>query len=115
MEIKITFHNMQHSSVLEQHAHQKLQKIEEVLKAQANMSPFNVEMWLTANKQHPHHTAKLHVKTPTFDLSTHHEGPDMYIAIDTAIDKMIAVVKKEKERLTEKTQNPDTPKKNFSR
>jgi ribosomal subunit interface protein len=115
MEIKITFHNMPHSSVLEQHAQAKLKKIEEILKAQAHMSPFTVEMWLTANKQHPHHAAKIHVKTPCFDLIAHHEGPDMYIAIDTAIDKMITVIKKEKEQLTEKTQNPDTPKKNFSR
>ncbi|MFA6263659.1 MAG: ribosome-associated translation inhibitor RaiA [Candidatus Babeliales bacterium] len=115
MEIKITFHNMPHSPVLEQHATAKLKKIEEILKAQAHMSPFTVEMGLTANKQHPHHAARLHVKTRTFNLNTHQEGPDMYIAIDTAIDKMVAMIIKEKEQLTERTQNPDTDKKNFSR
>lgn len=115
MEIKITFHNMPHSPVLEQHTHQKLQKITEILKAQAHQTPFTVTMWLTANKQHPHHSAKLHVKTPCFDVNTGHEGPDMYIAIDSAIDKMISVIKKEKEQLTEKTHKPETDKKNFSR
>ena len=106
---------MPHSAIIEQHAQEKVKKIAEILKAQAHMSPFTIEIWLTANKQHPHHSVKLHLKTPTFDLNVHNEGPDMYIAIDTAIDKMIALVKKEKEQLTEKTQNPDTPKKKFSR
>jgi ribosomal subunit interface protein len=115
MEIKISFQNMPHSTVIDQHARTKLSKIEEILKGQARATPFNVEMWLTANKQHPHHEANLHVKTPVFNLDAHDEGPDMYIVIDTVIDRMIGMLKKEKERLIEKTHKAETPKKNFSR
>lgn len=106
---------MPHSAPLEQHALTKLTKIEEILKAQAEATPFTVEMWLKANKQHPHHAAELHVRTPIFNLHAHDEGPDMYIVADNTIDKMVTLLKKEKERMLEKFQKPETDKKNFSR
>jgi ribosomal subunit interface protein len=106
---------MPHSDPLEQHAREKIAKIEDILKTQANASPFNVELWLKSNKLHPHHAAELHIKTPIFNLHTHEEGADMYIVVDTTIDKMITLIKKEKERLMDKIQKPETDKKNFSR
>lgn len=106
---------MPHSEPLELHAREKLKKINEILQAQAKATPFSIEMWLKANKQHPHHAAELHVRTPIFNLNAHDEGPDMYIVVDTVIDKMITIIKKEKERLIDKHHKPDTDKKNFSR
>ena len=106
---------MPHSAPLEDHAREKLNKLKTILKAQADASPFYVELWLKANKQHPHHAAELHVRTPIFNLHTHDEGPDMYIVLDNAIDKMVVLAKKEKERNLDRTHKPDTEKKKFSR
>lgn len=115
MNIKISFHNMPHSEPLELHARGKLTKIEELLKNQAYATPFNVELWLKANKQHPHHASELNIKTPIYNLHAHSEGPDMYMVIDTTVDKMVALLKKEKERMLDKAHKPDTEKKTFSR
>ena len=115
MDVKITFHNMPHSAPLEEHAREKLGKLETILKAQSHASPFFVELWLKANKQHPHHAAELHVRTALFNLHTHNEGADMYVVVDSVIDKMVVLTKKEKDRHMDKTHKPDTDKKKFSR
>lgn len=115
MNIKITFQGMPHSDPLEAHSREKLAKIEEILRGQADATPFNIELWLKANKLHPHHRAELHVKTPIFNCNAHDEGPDMYISVDNAIDKVIKQLKKGKERMLDKHHKPETDKKNFSR
>jgi ribosomal subunit interface protein len=115
MNVKISFHNMPHSEPMEQHAREKLQKLLEYLKDQKNMTPLSVEMWLKANKQHPHHAVEINLKSRTLTLHAHHEGPDLYLAIDTAIDKMITQLIKEKERMIEKNHKPETDKTKFSR
>lgn len=113
MNIKISFHNMSHSQPMEDHAQEKLQKIVEI--CGTDQSPLNIELWLKANKLHPHHSAELHVKTAKFNLNAHDEGTDMYIVIDNTIDKMVGLLKKDKERSREKYHKPETEKKNFSR
>jgi ribosomal subunit interface protein len=113
MKTKITFHNMPHSVPMEAHALQKLEKISEFLKNIQDIEPLYAELWLKANKQHPHHASELHIKTPFFDLHTHDEGADMYIVIDSTIDKMVKLIKKEKERFRDKVRKPLTAKKEF--
>ncbi len=115
MNIKISFHNMPHSDPMEHHIRAKLVKISEILQGQADATPFNIEVWLKANKLHPHHRVEIHVKTPIVDLHAHDEGTDMYIAADNAIDKMVALIRKDKERMRDKFQRPETDKKKFSR
>lgn len=114
MQVKISFHNMPHSKPLEQHAKQKLEKVNELLNPIKNMSPFFIELWLKANKLHPHHSAELHLKTPNCNLHSHNEGADMYAVIDNTIDKMISLVKKEKTKLKDKKTKPETDKTDFS-
>lgn len=115
MKIKITFHNMPHSDAMENHAREKLEKINDLLQSQAAATPFNVELWLKANKLHPHHAVELHVKTPVFNCNAHDEGTDMYVVLDSTIDKMIKQLAKEKDRHLDARHKPDTEKKNFSR
>lgn len=114
MKVKITFHNMPHSDPLEQHALQKFEKISEHLKGEENLTPLHAELWLKANKQHPHHAAELHLKTPRFDLNAHNEGPDMYVVIDTTIDKMIKLLTKEKDKRNDKSKKVETEKTKFT-
>lgn len=114
MQVKISFQNMDHSNPLEQHAHEKLEKLHELLKRNDQKPPFYVELWLKANKLHPHHAAELHLKTSLFDLHAHDEGTDMYVILDNTIDKMVKLVMKEKTKNRDKQQKAKTEKKKFS-
>ena len=113
MNRKISFHNMEHSDPLEQHAHSKLDKIEELLKREKNASPMNTELRLTSHKPHSHHHVEIHLKTPHLDLNAHHEGPDMYIALDQTIDTMLTLIKKEKSKQRTQQKKKNSPKNNF--
>lgn len=113
-DIKIAFHNMEHSDPMENHVRQKIQKISDLLKSEKNLSPLFAEFWLKSKKQHPHHEAEFHLKTPSFDLNSHDSGPDMYIVIDNTIDKMVALLKKEKEMQRDRNRKANTDKKNFN-
>ena len=113
LNTKISFQNMEHSAPIEAHAIQKLAKLEEILRYESGLTPFFVEFFLTAKKEHPHHKADLHLRTAHLNLNSHDEGTDMYIAIDNAIDKMVELVIKEKEIRKDKQKNTPNPKKDF--
>ena len=114
MKKKISFLNMSHSEPLEQHVNQKVEKIEELLKREKNPNPMGREVWLKSNKKHPHHVAELQLKTKDLDLNSQFEGPDMYTAIDKAIDKMVALIKKQKTKKQDKIKKVETEKTQFS-
>lgn len=111
MKTKISFHNMPHSDPLEQHTAQKLEKIREYVND--SLKPFNIEVWLKANKQHPHHAVEIHLKTPRFDINAHHEGTDMYVVVDQTIDKIVSQIIKEKEKVRDKHHKVETEKSKF--
>jgi ribosomal subunit interface protein len=115
MNIKIAFHNMTHSQPMEDHVRQKVGKISEFLKYETQLLPFNIEVWLKANAQHPHHQVELHVKTAHFNLHTHDEGTDIYVALDNTIDTMVELVKKEKERRRDARRMPNNEKAKFQK
>lgn len=113
MNIKISFHNMPHSDPLEAHTNQKLEKIFEFLDTEQR--PFNIEVWLKAHKLHPHHVAEMHLKTKNLDLMAHDEGPDMYIAVDNTVDKMVKLIKKEKDKINDRHHKIRNDKSDFGR
>ncbi len=104
---------MPHSQPLEDHCHSKLQKISELLGSEDG-TPLHAELWLKANKLHPHHAAELHLKTPHLDLNSHCEGTDMYVVADQVIDKMVTLLVKEKSKRREKSRKQMTEKNKFS-
>ena len=112
--VKISFHNMDHSDPMESYTRQKLEKVADLLKNENNVTPLFAEFWLKSNKQHPHHEAEFHLKTPRFDLNSHENGPDMYLVIDGTIEKMVAQLKKEKELYRDRIRKAGTDKKNFN-
>ena len=114
MQIKISFQNMDHSTPIENHAKDKLEKLHELLKKEDENPPFFVEFWLKANKLHPHHATKLHLKTSNLDLIAQDEGTDMYVVIDNTIDKMVKLVRKNKNKIKDKNHKPDTDKRTFT-
>lgn len=113
MKKKVTFQNMDHSLQLEEHAYEKLKKVEELLKKEDERPPHFLEVWFKAHKQHPHHGVEIHLKTPQFDLHAHEEGADMYIVLDSTIDKIIKLIKKSKERMVDKRHKVESDKREF--
>ncbi len=112
MKKKISFLNMPHSGPLEEHTSTKLDKISSFI--DDSLRPLHVEVWLKANKQHPHHWAEIHLKTPHFDINAHSEGVDMYTTVDNTIDKVVTLLLKEKEKRQDKDRkNVDTEKRKF--
>lgn len=105
---------MDHSQPLEAHTRQKLEKLHDLLKQGDQKPPFYVEIWLKSNKLHPHHVVEFHLKTSNFDLNSHDEGTDMYVCVDNAIDKMVALVRKEKEKRQSKNKECDKDKCRFT-
>lgn len=114
MQIKITFQGMDHSEAIENYATEKLAKVSEMLADSEWKKPMHMEIWLKANKQHAHHKAELHLKTPQFDLNTHYEEPDMYKSIDNVTDKMVRLLKKEKSKIKDKQHKAETDKQIFT-
>ncbi len=115
MEKKITFQGIEHSSPLEEHVHKKLDKVEELLKSDSAKGPFFATLTFKAGLQHPHHYIELHVKTSHFDLHTHDEGVDMYVLVESVIDKMVHRIRKEKGKLKDKHQKIETEKTIFNK
>jgi ribosomal subunit interface protein len=97
MKTKITFHNLQHSDLMEEHIKDKLAKIEELLGE--SESPRFAEVWLKAHL--PIHEAEIHIKSKNINLVSHDKSNDLYVACDNAIDKMVTQVKKAKSKLAD--------------
>ena len=110
MDIKITFQHMDHSDGIEQHARQKVSKVAEFFSD--DVKPLHLEMWLKANKQHAHHRAEVHLKTPQFTIDAHDENADMYMAIDNAVDKLFKQMLKEKEKVRDRNHKKEDTEKN---
>ena len=111
MQVKITFHNMDHSDSLEAHVNQKLEKLQELLKEEE--LPQNVEVRLRSGSLHAHHEVEIYLKTKHFNLNVSDEGPEMYQVFDQANESMTKVVKKEKSKLLDKSHKSRDDKRKF--
>ena len=113
MKIKITFHDMPHSAPIEAHIHQKLERVARLLKESGEHTPYNIEMWVHGKKPHADYRSEIKLKTHKLDLNAHDFGTELYITIDTAIDKLIRLINKTHEKLIDKIQKKKTEKNNF--
>lgn len=115
MKRTISFIGMPHSDPLEEHSNQKLDKLTALIKHDdEHEGAYFLELHLKAQEMHAHHRVDLHVKTPHVNLHTHDEGPEMYLAVDNAIDRMITLYKKEKGKIQDRHRNIETDKRKFS-
>ena len=106
---------MPHSDALESHAHEKATKIQTLFKHSRADHPLFVELFLNAQTSHTtHHTVECNLKIDHLRLSTHDQGSDMYTVIDRTIDKMVAMVKKEKAKMDDRKHRVMTEKAAFS-
>src|SRR3990170_2386849 len=98
MEKKITFRSMEHSDIMTNYAHEQLAKIESFLENERE--PIYVELILTGSKVHANNRVELLVKTPHYDLVSHHEGPELYELLDRVIDVMYDQLHEKKRQRT---------------
>lgn len=106
---------MPHSNALEAHVRDKMEKIKTLFKHSRVDHALFAELFLNAQTAHTtHHTVELRIKTNQFNLTTHDEGTDMYVVCDRTIDKMVAMIKKEKAKAGDKKHRVQTEKTAFA-
>jgi ribosomal subunit interface protein len=96
MNKKITFRDMESTVLLEEHVHEQLAKVERFLLSER--SPINIEVLLTAHKQHAHHEVEVRLHCPDYHFRAHAEGNDMYMVINEAIDRLYTELRRAKKK-----------------
>jgi ribosomal subunit interface protein len=102
---------MEHSLAIENYAKKKSEKIDTFLKSISE--PHDYEFHLSSHPNHAHQEISIHLKSKSLTLTVVAEGVDSYLIMDEASEKLISLVKKEKEKirdshrkgLTEKRKN----------
>ncbi len=115
MNIIINFHQMPHSTALDTHARARLDKVATLLKKSEPAHPITAELFLNAHAAHAHHEVELRIKSGALSLASHDSNADMYVAIDSVIEKMVTQVKKEKEKQDSKKHHSTSEKSLFNK
>jgi len=105
---------MPHSEGIDNHARSKLTKVSSLFKHAEDLHPVTAELFLNAHHTHAHHEVELRVKSGALSATAHDMNADMYLAIDSVIDKVINQLKKEKTRRDDKRHKVQTEKTNFT-
>ena len=111
MNVRITFRGMEHSDSVENYAHKELGKLSKYLQKEPNSLDF--DLVLEADKHHTHHKVELRLKGKGLHLVASREGKDLYQEIYHVIKIMGKEVKKHKEKMIDKRNNPGLPKDQF--
>lgn len=93
---KISFQHMEHSDALEAHANERIDKIQTLLEGTG--LPQSVEVRFKFNPHGAHHEVEVHLVSKEVKTDAHKTGPEMYIILDQAMDKVTELVKKAKGR-----------------
>lgn len=96
MNKQFTFRGMEHSNILQEYANQQLEKIEKLLLHEKE--PIYLHIILTAERTHHHHKVEFQISSPNFNLNAHDEGPDIYVAVTKACDRMYHQLTEEKRK-----------------
>lgn len=107
MNIRIAFRGMDHSDAIEVYARKQLEQLNTFLKE--SMEPLFIDLVLEAARQHAHHKVELRLNGHNLHLMAHEEGPDLYLALEHTVKKMVSEVKKHKEKLLDKRNHASVP------
>lgn len=94
MNKRITFRNMDHAESIENYANEHLVKIEKFLENEP--LPITIDLLMEPSKTREHNRVELRVKTPHYDLISHHEGPQFYKVLDHVLDVMLESLRQAK-------------------
>ena len=106
MKKRIVYRGIESTPVLEEFINAHLEKVEKLLENEP--TPVFIDVVIEQSKIHSHHRVEVKVKSPHYDLVAHHEGPEMYQEIDTVTDKMVAEIRRAKEKRVDKKKKGDT-------
>lgn len=111
IERKITFQHMQHSVALENHTNERINKIEKLLENLGK--PKSVEVFLKYNPHRAHHEVEVHLVNKEIKAEAHASEPDIYSALDEAMDKIVHAIKKMRGIQIDEHHKVSTPKTDF--
>jgi putative sigma-54 modulation protein len=98
VQVNVTFRHMDASDALRAYAVEKVERV--VSKYLKNAVEAHVI--LDQNRHRQHHLAEINIHASNFDISAHNENGDLYAAIDFAMDKVEAQVRKHKDRINDR-------------
>lgn len=108
---QFTFLHMAHSEGLETHANDKLKKLEKLLGEQE--CPQNIEIRFKSNPHGAANEVELNLSTKNFKNCFISKGSEVYETFDSAVEKTISWVRKEKDKIKTKHRKIKTPKSDF--
>jgi putative sigma-54 modulation protein len=93
LEVSVTFRHVEPTEALKEYATEKVARI----CSKYLRFPLEASVILSVSKQR--HMAEINVHAKHFDISAHETTADLYSAIDLALDKLEAQLRKHKDRL----------------
>ena len=93
MEVSVTFRHVEPTPALKEYATEKVARI----CSKYLRTPLEASVILSVSKQR--HLAEINVHAKHFDISAHETTADLYSAIDLALDKLEAQLRKHKDRI----------------
>ena len=99
MQVTVTFRHMDASDALRAYSAEKVERV--VSKYLKNALEAHVILD-QKNRNRQNHLAEINIHASNFDISAHAENSDLYAAIDFAMDKVEAQVRKHKDRINDR-------------
>ena len=101
LQVAVTFRHVESTQALKEYAIEKVSRT----CGKYLRDPLGAHVILSVVKQR--HVAEINVRAKHFDISAHEGTDDLYAAIDLAIDKLEAQLRKHKDRINHhKGRNP---------
>ena len=111
IERKIAFHSMEKSEALKDHANERIDKIEKLLKGTG--LPQSIEVRFKYNPHRAHHEIEIHLTSREVTTDIHTTNSKIYLALDEAMDRITESVRKIRHKHLDELHKVETPKTNF--
>ncbi len=108
MNVRIFFHEMEHSVAIEKKAEELMQKIYTFLENERE--PIYIHLTIQAGRPHAHHEVELRIKSPNYELMTKKEGPELYLLLNEVVDLMYAKLHERKQEMIKEARKKDSYK-----
>jgi putative sigma-54 modulation protein len=99
LQVSVTFRHMEPSDALRSYAVEKVERI--AGKYLKNAVDAHVIL-ISNNRQRQLNTAEINIHASNYDISAHADNSDLYAAIDFAMDKVEAQLRKHKDRINDR-------------
>ena len=105
MQVLVTFRHMDASDALRTYAVDKVERVA----AKYLKNAVEAHVILEHSGHRKRNSAEINIHASNFDISAHSDSDDMYSAIDFAMDKVEAQLRKHKDRINDRKGRPSVP------